>query len=85
MVGWNRPIGVLGVRLVIGLLSFQISIHKIFMTGLASEMRWFHDLAAYFPDWVLRGTNIYCDCNRARGRRDVDSGHEAQRARFMRF
>ena len=60
MIGWNRPIGVLGLRLVIGFLSFQIAMHKIFMNGLASEMRWFHDLAAFFPDWVLWGTNIYC-------------------------
>ena len=57
---WNRPVGVLGLRLVIGLLSFQIAMHKIFIAGLESEMQWFRDLAIYFPDWVLWGTNVYC-------------------------
>ena len=56
----NRSIGTLGLRLVIGLLSFQIAMHKVFILGLESQLRWFQDLAAYFPDWVLRGTNIYC-------------------------
>ena len=60
MIAWNRLLGVLGLRLVIGLLSFEIGMHKIFMTGLGSEMKWFQDLATYFPDWVLWGTNIYC-------------------------
>ncbi|MBL8551255.1 MAG: DoxX family protein [Hyphomonadaceae bacterium] len=57
---WNRPIGMLGLRLVIGLLSAQIAMHKIFLDGLESQMRWFQDLAVYFPDWFLRATNIYC-------------------------
>jgi len=57
---WNRAAATLGLRLVIGLLSFQIAVHKIFLSGLDSELRWFQDLLVYFPDWVLKATNIYC-------------------------
>jgi uncharacterized membrane protein YphA (DoxX/SURF4 family) len=57
---WNRPVGLLGMRLVIGFLSAEIAMHKLFIEGLASQMRWFEQLAAWFPDWVLWSTNVYC-------------------------
>lgn len=56
----NRAVGLLCARLVIGVLSMLIGFHKIFLTGLEAELRWFQDLRAWFPDAVLRATNIYC-------------------------
>jgi putative oxidoreductase len=56
---WNRRIGLLGVRLVIGCLSWQIGMHKLFIDGLQSQMRWFEALNAWFPTWLLWATNIY--------------------------
>lgn len=55
----NRAIGLLGVRLVIGCLSAQLGMFKLFISGLASQMQWFERLEAWFPMWVLWGTNIY--------------------------
>lgn len=58
---WNRPVGMLGLRLVIGFLSAQIAMFKLFIDGLASQMQWFEAQAAWgFPNWFLWGTNIYC-------------------------
>ena len=56
----NRAIGLLGARLIIGCLSFQIGMHKLFINGLGAEMQWFQALHAFFPMWLLWGTNIYC-------------------------
>lgn len=56
----NRAIGLFGARLVIGCLSAEIGMHKLFINGLASEMQWFQALHAWFPMWLLWGTNIYC-------------------------
>ncbi|MEO0033482.1 MAG: hypothetical protein RIS94_3240 [Pseudomonadota bacterium] len=56
----NRAVALLCARLVIGVLSMLIGFHKIFLTGLEAELRWFQDLRAWFPDAVLRATNIYC-------------------------
>lgn len=56
---YNRAIGLLGVRLIIGCLSAQIGMFKLFIDGLADQMQWFERLEAWFPMWVLWGTNIY--------------------------
>jgi len=56
---WNRALGLLGVRLVIGFLSAGLGMHKLFILGLQSQMRWFEALEAWFPLWVLWATNIY--------------------------
>lgn len=55
----NRAIGLLGVRLVIGCLSAQIAMFKLFIEGLPSQMKWFEALQAWFPTWVLWSTNVY--------------------------
>jgi uncharacterized membrane protein YphA (DoxX/SURF4 family) len=55
----NRTIGLFGLRLVIGCLSAQIGMHKLFIEGLPAQMRWFEVLEAWFPLWLLWGTNIY--------------------------
>lgn len=55
----NRAAGLLGLRLVIGCLSAQIGMFKLFIEGLEFQLQWFAALAAWFPDWVLRATNIY--------------------------
>jgi uncharacterized membrane protein YphA (DoxX/SURF4 family) len=55
----NRAIGLFGVRLIIGCLSFQIGMFKLFIDGLASQMQWFERLEAWFPLWLLWGTNVY--------------------------
>lgn len=55
----NRAIALLGVRLVIGCLSFQIGMFKLFIDGLPAQMRWFGALEAWFPLWLLWSTNIY--------------------------
>ena len=57
---WNRPVALLGIRLVIGFLSAQLAMHKLFIEGLASQMRWFEQLEVWFPHWVLWSTNVYC-------------------------
>ncbi len=56
---WNRRIGLLGVRLVIGCLTWQLGMFKLFIDGLHSQMRWFEALEAWFPMWMLWATNIY--------------------------
>lgn len=55
----NRAIGLLGVRLIIGCLSFQIGMFKLFIDGLAAQMQWFEALEAWFTMWVLWGTNVF--------------------------
>lgn len=55
----NRAIGLLGVRLVIGCLSAQLGMFKLFIDGLGSQMRWFEALDAWFPLWLLWTTNVY--------------------------
>jgi len=55
----NRAAALLGVRLVIGCLSFQIGMFKLFIDGLPAQMRWFGALEAWFPMWVLWSTNVY--------------------------
>lgn len=58
---WNRPVALLGLRLIIGFLSAQIAMFKLFIDGLGSQMQWFEAQAAWgFPSWFLWGTNIYC-------------------------
>ena len=56
----NRAFGLLGARLIIGCLSWQIAMHKLFINGLGAEMQWFQALNAWFPMPVLWATNIYC-------------------------
>ncbi|WEK46461.1 MAG: hypothetical protein P0Y56_15860 [Candidatus Andeanibacterium colombiense] len=56
----NRAIGLWGARLVIGCLSAEIAMHKLFFNGLGAEMQWFQALHAFFPMWLLWATNIYC-------------------------
>ncbi len=55
----NRAVGLFGLRLVIGCLSWQIGMFKLFIDGLPSQMQWFEALEAWFPMWLLWGTNIY--------------------------
>lgn len=55
----NRAAGLLGLRLVIGCLSAQIGMFKLFIEGLEAQMQWFQTLEAWFPMWLLWGTNIY--------------------------
>ncbi len=55
----NRAIGLLGVRLVIGCLSAQLGMFKLFIDGLPAQMQWFEKLEAWFPMWVLSGTNLF--------------------------
>lgn len=55
----NRAIGLLGVRVIIGCLSFQLGMFKLFIDGLPSQMKWFETLEVWFPMWLLWGTNIY--------------------------
>jgi len=59
VAAWNRPVALLGARLVIGLLSAQLAMHKIFVEGLLAQMRWFEALEAWFPRWMLWATNVY--------------------------
>ncbi|MDB5682806.1 MAG: hypothetical protein JWM75_504 [Sphingomonas bacterium] len=49
----------LGLRLVIGLLTFQIAMFKLFIDGLEAQLVWYKALTRWFPDWVLRATNVY--------------------------
>ncbi|MCP5143966.1 MAG: hypothetical protein H6978_03985 [Gammaproteobacteria bacterium] len=56
---WNRWLALLGIRLIVGLLSAQLAIHKIFIEGLDAQMRWFEVLDAWLPWWLLWATNIY--------------------------
>lgn len=56
---WNRRVATLGVRLVLGILSMLLGVHKIFLEGLAAQMRWFVDLEPWFPMWVLISVNAY--------------------------
>ena len=56
---WNRPVALLGARLVVGLLSAQLAMHKIVIEGLPAQMRWFEALEAWFPRWLLWTTNVY--------------------------
>jgi putative oxidoreductase len=55
----NRAIGLLGVRLVVGCLSAQLGMFKLFIDGLPAQMQWFERLEAWFPLWLLWSTNIY--------------------------
>lgn len=55
----NRAIGLFGLRVIIGCLSFQLGMFKLFIDGLAAQMQWFEKLEAWFPSWLLWGTNIY--------------------------
>ncbi|MCW3838287.1 DoxX family protein [Sphingomonas canadensis] len=55
----NRALGTWGLRMMIGLLSFQLAMFKLFIDGLEWNMQWFEKLRVWFPDWVLRATNIY--------------------------
>lgn len=55
----NRKIALLGIRLVIGFLTCQLAMHKIFIEGLQSQMQWFEALGQWFPNWLLWTTNIY--------------------------
>jgi uncharacterized membrane protein YphA (DoxX/SURF4 family) len=52
-------VATLGVRLVLGLLSLMLGVHKIFLEGLEAQLRWFVDLEPWFPMWVLVAVNIY--------------------------
>jgi len=55
----NRAIGLVGLRVVIGCLSAQIGMFKLFIDGLQAQMVWFEKLSGWFPQWLLWGTNIY--------------------------
>jgi putative oxidoreductase len=33
---------------------------KLFIEGLPAQMKWFMALEAWFPRWLLWGTNVYC-------------------------
>jgi putative oxidoreductase len=55
----NRAIGTLGVRLAIGLLSFELGVHKIFVSGLDATQRFFEPFRVWFPEWLLWGVNVY--------------------------
>jgi len=59
-VNWNRSVGLWGARLVVGCLTFELGMHKLFIAGLASQMKWFEALAAWFPWPFLWAVNIYC-------------------------
>ena len=55
----NRAVAIAALRIVIGILSMMLAYHKIFVTGLAQEMRWFEELGRWFPQWLLWAVNIY--------------------------
>jgi uncharacterized membrane protein YphA (DoxX/SURF4 family) len=55
----NRHIALWGLRWIIGFLSAQIGMQKIFIEGLEAQMRWFKALEEWFPLWVLQVTNVY--------------------------
>lgn len=56
---WNRSITILALRLVIGILTMMLAYHKIFVTGLGEELKWFVQLEKWFPSEFLMGVNIY--------------------------
>ena len=55
----NRAMALAALRVTIGILSMMLAWHKIFVTGLAQEMKWFADLGQWFPNEVLWAVNIY--------------------------
>ncbi|HEX7709968.1 MAG TPA: DoxX family protein [Sphingomonadaceae bacterium] len=59
LMGRNRAIGLFGLRVVIGCLSAQIGMFKLFIDGLQAQMVWFEKLSGWFPQWLLWSTNVY--------------------------
>jgi uncharacterized membrane protein YphA (DoxX/SURF4 family) len=57
---WNRRIALFGLRVMFGSVTMFVAYHKIFISSLAEQYKWFTGLEAYFPPPFLVGVNYYC-------------------------